>query len=709
MMNSAPILSIGMIVKNEARCLERCMKALEPLRQAIPCELVVADTGSDDGTREIASQYADILFDFAWIKDFSAARNAVMDRCSGKWFLSLDADEYLDPDIQQLVAFLTSKDRDTYTSAYYVIRNYSDPDDLSQYSSFHAQRMLNMSTGLRFEGRIHEAWPDQSRNSNILLVKTIFWHDGYIHFTNVAESKKSARNLELIELELQEDPDNLLRVYQAQESAVDQKKREDYVRRMIQMVEAGNPCSDSMGPVCYRSAVQVARQYGMPELDDWIESAYQKYPDSPYVQIDVKYVEMMRAVEHQNHEQTIACASAYLKNAEKLEQNGYDASGLLTGPLLSAKKVHMETAYLSIANAYAYQKKWADCGAVLREHPPMDLSLLIVKNWCNLAYLVWEHVDLSPTFEQIGKELYSDRELEDPLAVKRRDAITKRSLELFHYIPALYQSGEEEMCYPSAPAYPLLVALGDGVLCPAAQIMLATDCDSAAAAAAQVKDWNNLPVQPVEQLLGYRLQLPAKFYEIGFSKLERIAGGIATHLKTHTPKIVLEWLKRVPECRGCALDRVWRYNLIIASIRVSPWHDAGEPIDLSDLLDLFYQMSEQYLGWYYQAQLLQKETIAVLPDMHQFAWYFVQYYHAVQRKDWSAAVSCLHSMLSCAPVMKGMVDFLLQQMEERKQQESASPELLELAEKVRTILARYSPYDPAVTALKQSEVYQKVA
>ena len=72
-----PLLSIAMIVKNEIRCLEKCLKALQPLREAIPCQLVIADTGSDDGTREVAERYADLLFDFEWINDFSAARNAV--------------------------------------------------------------------------------------------------------------------------------------------------------------------------------------------------------------------------------------------------------------------------------------------------------------------------------------------------------------------------------------------------------------------------------------------------------------------------------------------------------------------------------------------------------------------------------------------------------------------------------------------------------
>ena len=40
---------------------------------------------------------------------------------------------------------------------------------------------------------------------------------------------------------------------------------------------------------------------------------------------------------------------------------------------------------------------------------------------------------------------------------------------------------------------------------------------------------------------------------------------------------------------------------------------------------------------------------------------------------------------------------------------SASQELLALAGQVRTLLAAYDPEDPAVAALKQSPVYQKVA
>ena len=135
---SQPLLSIGMIVKNEERCLEKCLKALEPLRQLIPCELVIADTGSTDKTIEIAKKYADKLINFKWVNDFSKARNAVLDHCSGKWHLYIDADEYLVKGTSQLSDFLTSPTERNKAFASIIIRNHATPQMNGTYADFNS-------------------------------------------------------------------------------------------------------------------------------------------------------------------------------------------------------------------------------------------------------------------------------------------------------------------------------------------------------------------------------------------------------------------------------------------------------------------------------------------------------------------------------------------------------------------------------------------
>ena len=125
---SKPFLSVGLIVKNEIRCIEKCLKALQPLRDALPCEVIVADTGSDDGTRQVAERYADEVFDFPWVDDFAAARNAVMERCRGKWYFTVDADEYLDPDVHELVQLSHLAPKEWPETLFVNQRNYNSPD-----------------------------------------------------------------------------------------------------------------------------------------------------------------------------------------------------------------------------------------------------------------------------------------------------------------------------------------------------------------------------------------------------------------------------------------------------------------------------------------------------------------------------------------------------------------------------------------------------
>ena len=86
------LLSACMIVKDEIDNLERCLASLA----GIADEVVIYDTGSTDGSVELARSLGAVVIEGYWDDDFSRARNASRQHCRGDWLLHIDADEEID-------------------------------------------------------------------------------------------------------------------------------------------------------------------------------------------------------------------------------------------------------------------------------------------------------------------------------------------------------------------------------------------------------------------------------------------------------------------------------------------------------------------------------------------------------------------------------------------------------------------------------------
>ncbi len=86
---SAGTLSVCMIVKNEEAFLGRC---LQSVRNHVD-EIIIVDTGSTDGTIEIAASYGARIYHHPWENDFSKHRNQSLSYASGRWIFIIDADE----------------------------------------------------------------------------------------------------------------------------------------------------------------------------------------------------------------------------------------------------------------------------------------------------------------------------------------------------------------------------------------------------------------------------------------------------------------------------------------------------------------------------------------------------------------------------------------------------------------------------------------
>ncbi|OPY90456.1 MAG: Glycosyl transferase family 2 [Syntrophaceae bacterium PtaU1.Bin231] len=90
-------LSVAIITKNEAANLPGCLQSIAFARQ-----IVVVDSGSDDGTLEIARGFGCEVFPEPW-KGFGAQKQAAIDRCREPWVLVLDADERIPPETQAAI------------------------------------------------------------------------------------------------------------------------------------------------------------------------------------------------------------------------------------------------------------------------------------------------------------------------------------------------------------------------------------------------------------------------------------------------------------------------------------------------------------------------------------------------------------------------------------------------------------------------------
>lgn len=85
-------LSVVIITHNEEANLGRTLASVQPLVGDGKGEIIVVDSGSTDRTVEIAKSFGAKVFVEEW-KGYSTQKNSAIDKATGDWILSLDADE----------------------------------------------------------------------------------------------------------------------------------------------------------------------------------------------------------------------------------------------------------------------------------------------------------------------------------------------------------------------------------------------------------------------------------------------------------------------------------------------------------------------------------------------------------------------------------------------------------------------------------------
>lgn len=196
-------LSVCFIVRNEATHLERALKSIEGLAD----QIVVADTGSTDHSREVARTAGAVVVEFPWIDDFSAARNFSISHATGDWILWLDADEELFAGDQILVRQAMREPKALGWLVQRLDLHTVTPQESGTW--MRQLRLFRRDPALRFRGRCHPAFHPsieeiaarkglQLGDSRIRLR-----HYGYLGGPSLAKQERACR---LLRLELQDRP-----------------------------------------------------------------------------------------------------------------------------------------------------------------------------------------------------------------------------------------------------------------------------------------------------------------------------------------------------------------------------------------------------------------------------------------------------------------------------------------------------------------------
>ena len=129
-------LSVVIITFNEEANLGRLLESTRPAD-----EHIVLDCGSTDRTLEIARSFGARTFTENW-KGYAAQKNSAIDKTTGDWVLSLDADEAAEPELMEEIRHVL--DHNPPVDGYYMPRKNYFLGRWIRHGGFYPDRKLRL-------------------------------------------------------------------------------------------------------------------------------------------------------------------------------------------------------------------------------------------------------------------------------------------------------------------------------------------------------------------------------------------------------------------------------------------------------------------------------------------------------------------------------------------------------------------------------------
>ena len=185
-MNNKLPISCFIIAQDEA---DRIANTIESVIDIVD-EVIVIDSGSTDGTQDLARQLGCKVFFNKW-KGYGPQKRFGEDCAKNEWLLNLDADEYLSDQIKSEILQIFNDNNNQYNffsmKVTPIYPNWKRPRIFS--ASHECVRLYNKRFGRFSNSPVHDSV--ETNNSKIFYFKNHVYHNSVRSFKHLIEKEES--------------------------------------------------------------------------------------------------------------------------------------------------------------------------------------------------------------------------------------------------------------------------------------------------------------------------------------------------------------------------------------------------------------------------------------------------------------------------------------------------------------------------------------
>ncbi|TVX88214.1 glycosyltransferase [Paenibacillus agilis] len=272
--NRAVTIGILILARDEAALIGPCLDSVTEAD-----EYLVADTGSFDGTPEIALQRGARVIHLQWNDDFSEARNEALQHMTTDWILVLDADERLTSSMQEVRQWIYHTNGEGSTVK--IINRLSE-EDVQLAVHHRAVRLFRRRDTFYYKGIIHEdigpsiteIYEETALADSPITIEHIGTLPQQIQLKN-----KPERNKQLLLKSMELHPTDAFVLYGLGVTAV-QQHRLDEAHHWFSLARDNVDANAAYRPTLYRDAIKALLAQNKPHLaEDWLQEAISNYSE----------------------------------------------------------------------------------------------------------------------------------------------------------------------------------------------------------------------------------------------------------------------------------------------------------------------------------------------------------------------------------------------------------------------------------------------